>query len=47
MRTLDRWYYGTDLTLQLETLVGEPEDVLTVLREFAPPALTSELRLSG
>ena len=47
MRTLDRWYYGTELTLQLETLVGEPEDVLTVLREFAPPALTSELRLSG
>jgi hypothetical protein len=47
MRTLDRWYYGTGLTLQLETLVGEPEDVLTVLKEFAPPALTSELRLSG
>jgi hypothetical protein len=47
MRTLDRWYYGTELTLQLETLVGEPEDVLTALKEFAPPALTSELRLSG
>jgi len=47
MRTLDRWYYGTELTLQLETLVGEPEDVLTALKEFAPPALTSGLRLNG
>ena len=47
MRTLDRWCYGTELTLQLETLVGEPEDVLTALKEFAPPALTSGLRLSG
>ncbi len=47
MRTLDRWHYGTEFTLQLETLVGEPEDVLSVLKEFAPAALTSELRLSG
>jgi hypothetical protein len=47
MRTLDRWFYGTELTLQLETLVGEPEDVLSVLKEFAPVPLTSELRLGG
>ncbi len=47
VRAFSQRFYGSDVTEMLEHLVGEPEDVLAALREFAPEHLTAGLHLSS
>lgn len=45
LRAFNNWWFGTDLAVPLEALMGEPEDVFAALKEFAPSTLTAELTM--